>query len=127
MTLTEYLRETAGRRFEWGRCDCVTFVCDWIVSQRGVDPAESFRGQYRSGVKAAENLAPNGGLVGSVAKFFEQAGLKSTADPAEGDVGVVLLRRPTCAIYLGRDIWAAKGRRGVTISVAKPLMAWGVI
>jgi len=126
MILTEYLREAAGRKFEWGRCDCVTFVCDWIVAQRGVDPAASFRGQYRSGAKAAENLAPNGGLAGSVAAFFDLAGLKTTNDPKPGDVGVVSMRRPTCAVYVGGGKWASKGRRGVTISVANPLAIWSV-
>lgn len=126
MTLTDYLREASGRRFEWGRCDCVTFVCDWIVAQRGVDPAAVFRGQYRSGVKAAENLADNGGIVEAVGKFFAGAGLTATNDPKPGDVGVVSMRRPTCAVYVGGGKWASKGRRGVTITIANPLAVWSV-
>ena len=126
MRLSEYLCAASGRKFEWGRCDCVTFVCDWIVAQRGVDPAASFRGQYRSGLKAAENLADNGGIVEAVGKFFSSAGLAATKTPKPGDVGVVAMMRPTCAIYVGDGKWASKGRRGITVSVASPLAAWSV-
>jgi|DEB19_MinimDraft_3_1074340.scaffolds.fasta_scaffold00464_10 hypothetical protein len=38
--------------FEWGKCDCILWVCDYIYKIHGVDHAKDYRGKYNSQLSA---------------------------------------------------------------------------
>lgn len=56
-----------------------------------------------------------------------QLGCDETDAPLRGDVGLIAIAdRPTAAICVGRERWAARGERGVVIQPAPVLAAWRV-
>lgn len=125
MILSQFIAEHSARPFAWGRSDCLLFMCDWVVEQTGRDPASEWRGRWLSGVAAIEILADLGGLEAAARAAFEREGFAQTDAPNDGDCGIVLLKRPVCAIHIaGR--WAAKGHRGVAVTPAPVLVAWSL-
>lgn len=88
MTLADYLRAEAGRRFERGVADCITFGADWVRLRLGFDAMAAWRG-YRSDAEANELMAGWGGIVRVVGRGMRQAGVPLTRDPQPGDVGMI--------------------------------------
>lgn len=53
--LRETIQAASGRPFLWGENDCCLFAADCCVAVCGVDPAEQYRGKYKTerGAKGA--------------------------------------------------------------------------
>ena len=122
-----------GRAFVWGECDCMTVMCDWVQEVTGIDACADLRGTYASAAECQRVTGYFRNPVGVVAHYLEGvAGLRRTATPQPGDVGVVELRQPdgfhpVGAICLGRS-WAAKaeGCGPVTFRPVRVLAAWSL-
>jgi hypothetical protein len=71
--LYEYLDSVKTEPFDWGNFDCALFVCNCIQSMTGVDPADLFRGRYRTkrGAYRALKRFANGGLKETIVKQLE--------------------------------------------------------
>lgn len=124
--LVAFLRASAGRRFEWGRCDCLLWMAEWVAVKRGGDPAATLRGTYRNAVAAKRIVETSGGEIELVRKLAAGAGLERTLDPLPGDIG--LLRTDfgiVGAVRLLRG-WAIKGDVGVALVRGDALAAWSV-
>lgn len=130
--LSDYLRTAAGKRFEWGRCDCLLFAADWIVRARGVDPAASVRGRYHSRREGIALLSNNGGIERLVSDALANAGMKVTDDPKPGDVALVLAPtadrvEPVGAICVGVSSYAVMTVDcGLVVAPLQPVITWRV-
>lgn len=64
--LSACIGEALQRPFEWGVHDCALFAADAVLAMTGEDPAEAFRGRYRTQIGAARVLHREGfkGLLG---------------------------------------------------------------
>lgn len=118
--LAAYVQRTAGLPWAWGRQDCTIWVADWCIERWGADPAERFRGRYRSETEAM--LLTASGLLETVAPEIR---LRRKAAPAEGDIGVIEFRsRQVSAIWSGSH-WLFRTPRGIGMARCKALAIWG--
>lgn len=98
--LSLFLRELAGRRWEWSRTDCCMPMADWIVDARSADPAADLRGTYSDARSCILMLRREGGLRPMLDRRFAAVGVRRTTEPRRGDVGTI-------------KTWAAHGNRAV--------------
>lgn len=117
----------------WGEADCVTLCADWVQQVRGVDPAADLRWTYGSAGECQRVTGFFSDPIGCIGPRMEAVGLRKTAAPVAGDVGILLMpvsggsARPYGAICLGRQ-WAAKMIEG-GVHASPPfkiLAAWSV-
>ncbi len=124
--LAEFLTAGAKTPFVWGEADCCLFACDWVVSQRGVDPAQQFRGRYATERQARRIIRRQGGFLAMVSAQMEAAGLAVTDDALPGDVGVVVTDQGEALAIRSRIGWAAKSPSGICAAPFMLLRAWSV-
>lgn len=91
-----------------------------------------WRGRYRSGPGASEFLDQYGGLEGALDHGLGLAGFSRRVAsevrdvaPKTGDIGLILLQRPVCAIR-GEGRWIARKRRGLLIQPSDAIAVWNV-
>lgn len=124
--LGAYIACKSREPYAFGRNDCVMFICDWARRETGRDPLGPWRGTWRSGPGASENLALCGGLKAALRQQFSRAGFVETATPQIGDVALVDPAHPYCAIRVSGG-WAQRLRRGgVMVRRAEIIVAWCV-
>lgn len=128
--LADFLAQSARVPFRYGRSDCCLWVADWLIAQGRPDPAEGFRGRYRTKLGCARLLRKHGGVLVILTGCAERAGLSPTGAPAAGDVGVVEVMTPdgpglSGAIYTGRR-WATRAVHGLLVSEAVAVAAWRI-
>jgi len=125
--LAAFLRTGGNSVFAWGSRDCCTWVCDWVLARRGIDPAAPFRGRYKTVRGAAGFIRRAGSLAIAVSQAMERAGLERTEAPDAGDIGLIATSDgDALAIRTARG-WASRGLRGITISTsATCIVAWKV-
>lgn len=119
----------------WGVSDCVLWPADWVVASGWPDPAEAFRGRYRTALGAARIVARAGGLQALWRAEAARLGLAETARPIAGDVGLALrdtqgvgpaLRGHVGAVCLGGGEWACRTRGGLRTGRWPIVQAWRV-
>lgn len=124
--LTAFLAEGCRLPFAWGERDCCLWPADWILAERGLDPAAELRGAYRSPLACRRLLRLGGGLLAVTSAEMRAAGLAGTAAPVLGDVGIIeTAAGPMGAVCTG-SAWALKTVEGIVLVPATPIMAWGV-
>lgn len=125
MTLDEYLMATADTPWEWGRCDCMLWVADWIKARWGVDPAESLRGTYSD--EAGAEAILDGDVLAKTFDLLPREWQRSEA--REGDVAIIAVPRSNArvAAVWGGGGWIFKTPpQGIGMSrYAQPLAVWG--
>lgn len=124
--LAAFLDDMARRPFADGTADCVLTVADWVVQNGRPDPAQPYRGRYRTALGRERIVRRDGGLLAVMEAGASRAGLTATEDPATGDVGLIVCKgQSVAAICLG-DRWAMKGAGLVVSPADEVLMAWRV-
>lgn len=121
--------DATARPMEWGRDDCALWVADVARAMHGHDPAQAFRGRYRSAREAIRLWRAAGGLDVLIGKSLEAEGWRRI-DPAEakdGDIGIVRAHpvradRVAAAIH-HCGYWIARGAIGV-VAFPDALEAW---
>lgn len=68
--LVQYLRETNGKMFQYGECDCAQWVAQYIKQVCGVDPGTERTAEYYDDITCAMLLARTGGLLRLVETQF---------------------------------------------------------
>lgn len=129
MTVVEYLRGLAGKRTQYGECDCLLAVADWARELTGVDVGALYRGTYNSEEGWRAIVAANGGIVRLVDSTCDDLGLVRIREPVAGDLGVVDLPEVGLmgAICSGSR-WVMLTDRGLaalTTPAARVATAWG--
>lgn len=125
--LTDFLRDMAGRPFQWGQTDCALMMAEWVSLRRGVPVAEDLRGSYATEDECQRILDDRGGLLRVVSGIASSVPLRLTSDPKPGDIGIVRCppSAPTCAIKVRRG-WALKTPTGLIVMPAPVIRAWKV-
>lgn len=128
--LHAYLSVAARRAFDWGICDCMTLIADWVAQVRGVDPMAELRRCYDSPASCHRLTRYFDDPVGVVEA--QLGGLSRTDAPAPGDVAVIeapgVTRDPVGAIWTGKS-WACRAPEGLTTirpAFVRILAAWSV-
>lgn len=129
--MVNFLREYAGRKFQYGETDCALFLADWLaVCGYNQDPAEGIRGTYVDEYGCHRYLRENGGLLRIVARKARELRLERV-DPASapaGSVGVIRYAGTHFgAIRTHSGRWAIKCNDGIFCSNRhKVVAAWRV-
>jgi len=112
------------RPFSWGEFDCCLFAADCAVAICGTDPAELYRGRYRSEVGAKRALRKlHGSLEGAWDACFKRVhpGLIQ-----RGDVALYQAAEgKAVAVFWADAYWATAGD-GVGRITCEPLVVWRV-
>lgn len=112
--LAAWQRVAVGRPFSWGESDCCLTVCDGLLAITGIDPAASFRGNYKTkrGAYSALKRFAGGGLAETVEKITADLGWPEVTrlTARRGDVGLVDTELgEALALCIGPK-WAVQGR-----------------
>ena len=122
------LHRWAATPYVWGEADCMTSIADWVLAQKGFDPASEMRGTY--GDPAVCTVARR--YAANPLPMWDRSltALPRAQSAAPGDIGLVVWpgeRRLSGALCLGRE-WASRieGRGVLTGRVARIEAAWGI-
>ena len=125
--LSQFLKCSASREFDWLHCNCGFWVCEWINDATGVDPVHAYRGRFKTDKEFLRFVRKHGGYEGFSRKVAQEAGLAQTDNPRLGDVGLVHADAITMAIKADRDRWIVKRNgKGVAIAPFPAIVAWGL-
>lgn len=64
--IDRFWAESEAREFEWGQCDCLTWIASFVEAITGQDPAAKFRGTYNTKWGARQVMIRSGGMVALV-------------------------------------------------------------
>lgn len=124
LQLSNTIKAASERPFSWGEFDCCIFAADCAVAVCGVDPAEAYRGKYKTETSAKRVVAKGHGSVEAIldAYFnrvnpaFAQRGDLATYQGANG-LGV--------AVRWANEYWTPC-ETGVARIDCEPLAVWRV-
>lgn len=86
--LVLYLTRTAAKPFVPGRQDCALFAAGAIEAMTGVDPADGWRGRYRS-LRGGQRMLRAAGYGDHVALAAAILPEVTVAEAAPGDIAVI--------------------------------------
>lgn len=124
--LSAFLEDLSRQPFVDGAADCVLSVADWIVLSGHPDPAQPYRGRYRTALGRQRLIRQSGGLHVLMSEGAARAGLTETTTPVRGDVGLIVAHGQTVAAICLGERWAIKGDGLVVAPAERILMAWRV-
>lgn len=122
--LNEAIKAAQGRPFSWGEFDCCLFAADCAVAVCGVDPAERYRGKYKSEAGAKRQLKRiAGSLEGAWDSCFKRV---APAYVQRGDVVLYDAPAGRCvAVHWAGTFWSVADD-GVSRIECKPLVVWRI-
>lgn len=89
-----FLIENEKRHFEWGVFDCCLFVADWVNLQFDVDPAQQYRGRYKTEMGSIRAMKRFGAKSADLNKTWTHAlGIEATLGMAASRGDVVLVKQ----------------------------------
>lgn len=126
LSLPEHLRIMGSTPFTWGVSDCCLAASDWMLAQRGIDPAAPLRGRYSTMRGALRHIRRLGGFETMVSDLMRAAGFVETDAPKMGDVGVVDSDQGQALAIRTQIGWAVKGVNGFVVAPFQHTKAWTV-
>lgn len=129
MTLDDYLSACARKPVEYGAFDCLLYLADWVLWQKGVDVAGRWRGRYHCEREASRLMSHYGGMEALI-DFAVKGVLVPTETPAAGDIAIV---RPHGARELGGAIRTTTGfavlkrHGGLWTAQHRQVAAWSLV
>lgn len=122
--LNDVIKAALERPFSWGEFDCCIFAADCAVAVCGVDPAERYRGKYKTEAGAKRALKKTHGSLDAawdacftrIAPSFIQRGDVAVYEAPGGR---------SMAVYWANEFWATT-ELGVTRVVCEPIAVWRV-
>lgn len=122
--LSDVIKAALERPFSWGEFDCCIFAADCAVAVCGVDPAERYRGKYKTEAGAKRALKKTHGSLDAawdacftrVAPSFIQRGDVAVYEAPGGR---------SMAVFWANEFWATT-ELGVTRVVCEPIAVWRV-
>lgn len=122
--LHESIKAAQGRPFSWGEFDCCLFAADCAVAVCGTDPAEQYRGKYKTEAGAKRLIKKNhGSLEAAWDACFARV---PPAFVQRGDIA--LYQSPTgraVAVFWANEYWSTTDD-GVARVACEPLAVWRV-
>lgn len=122
--LSAFLFDCSNTPFEWGKLDCALFAASAALLQCGTDPAQTYRGRYKTERGAKQALTrQHGSLEAAFDACFKRV------DPAFAQRGDIVLFEgdygKTCGVYWAGHIWAMADS-GCRQMEADIILAWRV-
>lgn len=128
--LAQFRRAAAARQFRFGVHDCGLLCADWVLAQRGVDPAILWRGRYSTPLGLARLLKRRGGIVAHFDTCLAACHIERTDEPRRGDIAVVETPQGlTGGVVSGPLVLLAEAKSGVierSLKYAPIVAAWRV-
>jgi hypothetical protein len=126
--LRAHLRRLASEPFEFGHCDCLLALADWVRAVTGVDLGAQYRGTYRTTDEWLRIVHHAGGMQRMVENLLLRVGWGAVDPPVAGDVGLVDAG-PKIGIVgalRGDGLWHLKLNTGL-VAIRTPVIvrAWG--
>jgi len=122
--LSEVIKAALERPFSWGEFDCCLFAADCAVAVCGTDPAEAYRGTYKTEAGAKRALKKqHGSLEAAWDACFARV---APAFIQRGDIA--MYEAPggrSMAVYWANEFWSTTDA-GVARVVCDPLAVWRV-
>lgn len=122
MTIEEFVRREAAMPFCYGTHDCCTTADKWVRERLGFSPLQRYGRPYTSPAEAQTWLSEFGGIAVAVNRVMRASGLKKTAQPEPGDVGLVIWRETIFMAVLTKHGWFSRSPEGLIM--APPNAAW---
>lgn len=131
--LADWLEQAVDTPRAWGVHDCNLWPANWVVRCTGHDPAQPWRGRYRTGHAAARIVRRAGGLQALWSASAERIGLAEARTRFAGDVGLVrrdcssvadVLADLVGAICIGGGEWAVVTDFGLLMGRFSVVQAW---
>lgn len=122
--LSAVIRASFGRPFSWGENDCCLFAADCCVAVCNVDPAEQYRGKYKTEAGAKRKLKElHGSLEAAWDAYFERIDVKQAG---RGDVVLYdgAMGKTVGVLWAG-DVWSIT-EDGAARVACEPKIAWRV-
>lgn len=122
--LDTYLAQIAEKPFAFGQCDCVLAAFDWFDRAAKTQLAEFLHRAWVS--EKTATLFMGGKPLAELCRDYLTE-LWEVKDVRRGDVGVIQIWGVQYgAICVDTGHWAVKGRKGLDIVKASPVVAFGV-
>lgn len=136
--LTEYLRSTCSKRFEWGACnetstDCYWWVVRWLEISQGITAHElrdKYFGKYDTALGCWRLIALAGGIEAGVAEMARVFGLVETPRGSPPPGSVTIMAQPTepiMSITVGDNCIAALAPTGLVVARRPIFKAWSYV
>lgn len=122
--LNYVIKAALGRPFSWGEFDCCLFAADCAMAVCGVDPAQAYRGTYKTQAGAKRALKKNhGSLEAAWDACFTRV---APAFIQRGDIALYESPRGRAvAVFWANEYWSTTDD-GVARVVCEPLAVWRV-
>jgi hypothetical protein len=117
MTFVEYLTNHLDSKFEWGKCDCVTFAIGWMEIKHNKD----FLSQYKPWTSAKEALRIVDSLGGLVKMFNDNL---EQINPLLAQDGDITFKDKTTFLFSGNNIVGVGENGLVHIDRMEATCAW---
>ncbi len=122
--LCNTIKAATERPFSWGEFDCCLFAADCCIAVCGVDPAEKYRGKYKTERGAKGALVRNhGSLEAAFDAYFERV---EPAMAQRGDVALTDSEDGRSIAVRWADSWWSTAEHGVTRVNVTPVIVWRV-
>jgi hypothetical protein len=126
-----YCKEMTRKEFSWETTHCGTFISDWVLTCRGVDPLLPMRA-LRTQRAIYKHIQFHGGMSKVVSSCLTNAGLeRRIGEPKFGDIGLLHVpNKPetaVCVIRMGTK-WVMFSSYSVTAvkSSKLPYECWAI-
>lgn len=122
--LQQVLQAAREAAFSWGENDCCLFAADCCVAVCGIDPAEQYRGRYRTEIGAKRALKQvHGSLEAAWDACFERIPVRLAQ---RGDVVMFDSTFGRCiGVGWAGGVWCVT-EDGVARVHAEPTLAWRI-
>ena len=128
MVFEAFIAEKRDRPFVWGQQDCCLFAADWVLAVTQIDPAQAFRGKYRTELGAKRALKRAG--FNAIEEIANDRFGKSLAplQLSRGDIALVMnhINEPTLAIVWGSMVWVMTPNGVSHLAVELIVKGWRV-
>lgn len=122
--LQERIKAAREVAFLWGENDCCLFVADCCVEICGVDPAEKYRGRYKTRRGAFGLVKRTHGSI--EAAFDSYFGRIPREQAGRGDIALFTSPDGPCVgVLWGGSVWAMT-ESGVRVTDCEPEIFWRV-
>lgn len=118
--------------FQWGQCDCITVLADWVMRNGSEDPLRGIRGTYDGPLSCERQTGFISDPVVVIDQLFGDVGCDRITEPVAGAIAVLRraddARFPFGAVFTGTH-WVSKGPNGATAlnpALVEVLAIWGL-
>lgn len=119
----------AQTRGQWGKDDCALALADIDIAVQGIDPAEPYRGRYKT-ERGARRVLGKAGLLGGWAKAARRFKWPriNPEQALDGDRGVAATPAGITSVIRYRGRWFARSDMGnLMVFDNKVMRAWAVL